>query len=110
MRYNTNMFNSGYKLSRNTIIALFAALVVVIALIAMARYFIVRDKRRAEQKPPAQSASITVSDEVLRSLTPPEGATSTPVSHAVLDSLTPPKNATSTAISQSVLNSLTPPV
>ena len=108
MRYNTNMFNGGYKLSRNTIIALFAALVVVIALIAMVRYLIVRDKRRAEQNPP-RSISTAVSDEVLHSLTPPDGATSTPVSQAVLDSLTPPKNAASTAISQSVLDSLTPP-
>ena len=102
------MFNSGYKLSRNTIIALFAALVVVIALIAMVRYLIVRDKRRVEQKPP-QSASTAVSDEVLRSLTPPEGATSTAVSQTVLDSLTPPENASSTAISQAVLDSLIPP-
>ena len=103
------MFNSGFQLSRNIIIALIGALVVVIALIATARYLIVRDKRRAEQKLPQQAVSTAVSDEVLRSLTPPEGATSTPVSQAVLDSLTPPKNATSTAISQSVLDSLTPP-
>ena len=99
---------SNYYFSRNTVIALFAALIVVIALVATARYLIVRDKRRAEQKSP-QAASPAVSDEVLRSLTPPEGATSTAVSQAVLDSLTPPKNAASTAISQSVLDSLTPP-
>jgi len=41
------MFNGGYKLSRNTIIALFAALVVVIALIAMVRYLIVPNMARS---------------------------------------------------------------
>ena len=107
MRYNTNMFDSGFKLSRNIIIALLCALIVVIALIAMARYLIVRDKRRAESKPPAPA--ISISDEVLRSLTPPDGATSTPVSQAVLDSLTPPKDARPAEIPQSVLDSLTPP-
>ena len=107
MRYNTNMFNSGYKLSRNIIIALGIALVVVVALVAISRYFIIRDKRSAEPKPLSQP--VLVSDEVLRSLTPPEGATSTPVSQAVLDSLTPPKDAKPTEIPQSVLDSLTPP-
>ena len=107
MRYNISMFISDYKLSRNTIIALVAALVVVIALIATARYFIVRDKRRAEPKP-SQSVSTAVSNEVLRSLTPPEGATSTPVSQTVLDSLTPPKDAKPAEIPQSVLDSLAP--
>ena len=95
-------------LSRNIIIALGIALVVVIALVAISRYFIVRDKRRAEPKPP-QSASTAVSDEVLRSLTPPEGATSTAVSQTVLDSLMPPKDAKPAEIPQSVLDSLAPP-
>ena len=99
---------SNHSLPRNTIIALVGALVVVIALIAIARYFIVRDKRRAEQNPP-RSISTAVSDEVLHSLTPPDGATSTPVSQAVLDSLTPPKDAKPAEIPQSALDSLTPP-
>jgi|SRR3989344_335737 len=99
------MFNN-HSLSRNIIIALATALVVVAVLVATVRYLIVRDKRRAEQKPP-QSAS--VSNDVLRSLTPPESATSTAVSQAVLDLLTPPKDAKPVEIPQSVLDSLTPP-
>lgn len=93
-------------LSRNIIIALGIALIVVIALVATARYFIVRDKR-AEQKQPMQPVS--VSEDVLRSLTPPEGAKPTEISKEVLDSLAPPKDAKPVEIPQGVLDSLTPP-
>lgn len=102
------MFNSSFKLSRNIIIALVGALIIVIALVAVTRYLIVRDKRRAEPKPP-QSTSTTVPDDVLRSLTPPEGAAPAAIDQKTLDSLTPPKDAKPAGIPQSALDSITPP-
>ncbi len=93
-------------LSRNIIIALIAALVIVIALIATARYFIVRYKR-VEPKQPSQSVAIP--EDILRSLTPPEGAVPAVIDQKTLDSLTPPEGAKPAEIPQSVLDSLTPP-
>lgn len=98
-------------LSRNIIIALGLALIIIIALVAAARYFIVRDlssqDKRAESKQPSQS--VPVSEEVLRSLTPPEGAKPAEISKEVSDSITPPKDAKPVAVSQAILDSLTPP-
>ena len=75
-------------LFRNIIIAFIIALVVIIALIAATRYFIVHDKRVAP-KPP--SPSVPISDEVLRSLTPPKDAKPVEIPQSVLNSLTPPE-------------------
>ena len=79
-----------FSLSFRIAIALVVALVVVVALVALARYFIIREKRVAP-KQPARSATAPISEEVLRSLTPPDGAKPMEVSQKTLDSLTPPK-------------------
>lgn len=107
--FNINMLNKNISLPRNTIIALGIALVIIVAMIVVARYFIVSDKR-AEPKPPAQFAPVaTIPEDVLRSLTPPEGAKPIEISKEVLDSLAPPKDANPAEIPQSVFDSLTPP-
>lgn len=108
--FNINMLNKNIFLPRNIILALGIALIIVIALVATARYFIVRDKR-AEPKPPAQFTPVaTIPEDVLRSLTPPEGAKPIEISKEVLDSLAPPEDANPAEIPQSVFDSLTPPV
>ena len=101
------MFNKDHLL-RNIIIVLLVALTVVIALIAVSRCFIIRDKR-APSRRSVQPAFITISDEVLRSLTPSEGAYPAAVSQEALDSLAPSADASPATVNQAALDSLTPP-